>query len=321
MQQRTPSSLHRFAVFLTLAVIGLIAAGGLVKSLEAGLSVPDWPTSYGGLNPPRWWEIENVRAEHGHRLIAGTVALLTIVLALWARRSEPRRWVRRLAYGAVVAVLSQALLGGLTVLFFLPTAISVSHAALAQFYLCLLVTFALVTSRSWLAGARLEMPGLAGGDLRALATTTSGLIYLQILLGAFVRHTGSGLSIPDFPRMFGRWWPPELDFAIGIQLTHRIGALLVTVAVVTLLVRIWRSPGRALFVIPASLLGLLLVGQVSLGATIIWSSRAVLPNTLHVPVGAALLAMSLIVTLRAWRATVARPASERVVGDPSAVAV
>lgn len=321
MQQPTSGGLHRFAVFLTLAVIGLIAAGGLVKSLEAGLSVPDWPTSYGGINPPRWWEIENVRAEHGHRLVAGTVAMLTVVLALWARRSEPRRWVRRLAYGAVVAVLVQALLGGLTVLFFLPTAISVSHAALAQFYLCLIVTFALVTSRSWFDGGDVAKNAAAGSELRTLATATTVLIYLQTLLGALVRHTGSGLAIPDFPRMFGHWWPPQVDFAVGIHLAHRIGALLVTLAVLTLVVRAWRSPSRARFVVPASLLGLLLLCQVSLGATIIWSGRAVLPNTLHVPTGAALLATSLIVTLRSWRQRTRHSASGLAVGDPSTVAV
>lgn len=315
MPERPPRGLHRFAVFLVFAVIGLIAAGGLVKSLEAGLSVPDWPTSYGGINPPRWWEIENVRAEHGHRLIAGTVALLTVGLALWAWRREPRRWVRRLAFWAVIAVLLQAILGGVTVLFFLPTAVSVSHAALAQFYLCLIVTFALVTSRSWLEGAPAARPD--GGGLRALATATTGLIYAQTLLGALVRHTGSGLAIPDFPHMFGGWWPPQLDFAIGIHLTHRLGALLVTVAVLTLIVRVWRSVDRTPFVIPASLLGLLLVCQVSLGATIIWTGRAVLPNTLHVPTGAALLATSLIITLRTWRAK----SAQRVVGDSPAVTV
>ena len=321
MQQPSSRGLHRFAVFLSLAVIGLIAAGGLVKSLEAGLSVPDWPTSYGGINPPRWWEIENVRAEHGHRLIAGTVALLTVVLALWARRSEPRTWVRRLAYGAVGAVLAQALLGGLTVLFFLPTAISVSHAALAQFYFCMIVAFALVTSRSWFDSAAVTTASATSGDLRTLATATTVLIYLQTLVGALVRHTGSGLAIPDFPRMFGRWWPPQVDFGVGIQLAHRIGALLVSLAVLTLLVWAWRSPDRARFVAPASLLGLLLACQVSLGATIIWSGRAVLPNTLHVPTGAALLATSLIVTLRSWRQRAGHSASDWPVGEPSTAAV
>lgn len=316
----SPRALHRFAVFLASCVIGLIAAGGLVKSLEAGLSVPDWPTSYGGLNPPRWWEIENVRAEHGHRLIAGTVALMTVALAIWAWRREPRRWVRRLAWGAGVAVLLQALLGGLTVLLFLPTAISVSHAALAQLFLCMVVAFALVTSRGWRESIASPELAATGRDLQALASGTTVLVYAQILVGALVRHTGSGLAIPDFPLMFGRWWPPQFDFSITIHLIHRIGAVLVTVAVVTLLVRIARCSSRRGFVVPAVAMGLLLVAQVTLGATIIWSGRAVLPNTLHVPTGATLLAASLILTLRSWRAAAAAPASSRTVGEPAMVA-
>ncbi len=299
----TSRGLHRFAVGLSLCVVGLIAAGGLVKSLEAGLSVPDWPTSYGGLNPPRWWEIENVRAEHGHRLIAGTVATLTVLLAVWAGRREPRQWVRRIAYAAVAAVLLQALLGGLTVLFFLPTAISVSHAALAQLYLCLVVTFAAVTSRQWLMKA--AKPPL-DGDLRPAATATTALIYLQVLIGALVRHTGSGLAIPDFPRMFGGWWPDRLDPSIGIHLAHRLGAVAVTVAVVFLGVRVLRSRS-GLGGIAVAMLVLLAV-QVTLGAFIIWTGRAVLPNTWHVPVGASLLGTSWLLTLGVWRgSTLAAP--------------
>ena len=306
MGDETPRALHRFAVFLVCCIIGLIAAGGLVKSLEAGLSVPDWPTSYGGINPPRWWEIENVRAEHGHRLIAGTVATLTVVLALWAWRSEPRPWVRRLAWGAVVAVLLQALLGGLTVLFFLPTPISVSHAALAQLYLCLVVTLAVVTSRGWIEGRGARNPGEGEGGLRRLAAATTALIFLQTLIGAVVRHTGSGLAIPDFPMMFGRWWPPEIDFSVGVHLAHRIGALAVVTSVAVLLVRVARRADRSRLAAPGVAMALLVVLQVSLGAAIIWTGRSVLPNTLHVPTGAALLASSLILSLRVHRAAVPR---------------
>lgn len=319
MRDSTPIGLHRYAVFLACAIVGLIAAGGLVKSLEAGLSVPDWPTSYGGINPPRWWQIENVRAEHGHRLIAGTVALLTVGMAVWAARREPRPWARRLAYGAVATVLAQALLGGLTVLLFLPTAISVSHAALAQLYLCLVATYALVSSPRWEARSSVGSL-LAATRLRPLATATTGLIYAQILLGAVVRHTGAGLAIPDFPRMFGRWWPPSLDLPIALQLAHRVGAALVTLAVATLLVKVWRQPQRRGFVGPASVMALLVVAQVALGATIIWSGRAVLPNTLHVPTGAALLVTSWVLTLRSWRWGVAPRLRTTVAEDPAAVA-
>ena len=150
MQLANGRGLHRFAVVLAGLIVLLIAAGALVKSKEAGLSVPDWPLSYGSLNPPKWWTIENVRAEHGHRLIAGTVALLTVILALWFRRREPRPWVRRIAYLAVAVVFAQALLGGITVLTFLPAPVSVSHAGLAQLFLCLVVTLAVVTSTAWL---------------------------------------------------------------------------------------------------------------------------------------------------------------------------
>jgi cytochrome c oxidase assembly protein subunit 15 len=319
MRTEAPRTLHRFAVVLAGCVIGLIAAGGLVKSLEAGLSVPDWPTSYGGWNPPRWWQIENVRAEHGHRLIAGTVALLTMAMAVWAWRREARRWVRRLAYGAVAAVLAQALLGGLTVLFFLPTPISVSHAAVAQFYLCLVVGFAVVTSRWWCDGAPSRALASTGRELRNLATGTTILIYAQILLGAVVRHTGAGLAIPDFPRMFGRWWPPDFDFGIAIQLTHRIGAVTVTLAIATLLFRLWQRADRGGFVVPAVALGFLVVVQFVLGATVIWTARAVLPNTLHVPTGAALLATSLIFSLRAWRMAAAPPVPATAVAGSSVV--
>src|SRR5690348_10814322 len=93
-----PRGLHRFAAALAFLVVLLIAAGALVKSKEAGLSVPDWPLSYGTLSPPHWWRIDTVRAEHGHRLFAGTVALLTVGMALWARRAERRPWARRIAY-------------------------------------------------------------------------------------------------------------------------------------------------------------------------------------------------------------------------------
>ncbi len=148
------TQLHRFAVFLACAVVLLIAAGGLVKSKEAGLSVPDWPTSYGGFNPPRWWQIDTVRAEHGHRLIAGTVGLLTLALALWTQRVEPRRWVRRLAWTAFAAVVAQALFGGLTVRLFLPPAVSISHAALAQAFLCLVVAAGGGDVESWQAGEK-----------------------------------------------------------------------------------------------------------------------------------------------------------------------
>jgi cytochrome c oxidase assembly protein subunit 15 len=301
---RSPSfqpAIHRLASILVAYVILLITAGGLVKSLEAGLSVPDWPLSYGMLNPPRWWQIETVRAEHGHRLIAGVALLLTVILAIWVGRREPRRWVRRLTYGAVAAVLVQAVLGGITVLLFLPTAVSVSHAALAQLFLCLIVAVAMVTSRFWLSAAGTGSPALAG-RVGGLAALTTSLIYLQILLGAVMRHTGAGLAIPDFPLAFGGLIPPRFDFAIGIHYAHRLGALLVATFVFWTLGRALRvAPREGVVTIPAALLAGLVLTQGVLGGLVVWTGKAVLPNTLHVGGGALLLAVSLVLTLSSGR--------------------
>lgn len=295
--------LHRYASFLACAIVLLIAAGGLVKSLEAGLSVPDWPLSYGSLNPPRWWQIENVRAEHGHRLFAGTIALLTVGLAVWTSRREERRWVRRLGWLAVGAVLAQAALGGLTVLFFLPTAISVSHAALAELFLCLVTTLAVVTSRAWVEPRPETAAAPPAASRGALPPAKHGvaltaLVYGQILLGAVMRHTGAGLAIPDFPLVFGGWVPRAWSFPVGIHYAHRLGALAVAITAVWLLVRLARTgpwPGISW---PRWALGALVVIQIGLGGAVVLTGKAPIVNTLHVATGASLLAVSWVLSLR-----------------------
>jgi cytochrome c oxidase assembly protein subunit 15 len=293
--------IHRLAVFLAGYVVLLITAGGLVKSLEAGLSVPDWPLSYGMLNPPRWWQIETVRAEHGHRLIAGVALILTLVLTVWIARREERSWVRRLAYLALGAVLAQAALGGITVLFYLPTAISVSHAGLAQLFLALIVTLAVVTSRFWLS-RRAAKEGAEVNAVVNLATASTLMVYLQILLGAVMRHKGAGLAIPDFPLVFGGLIPPKLDFAIGIHYTHRIGALVVATLIFWTLGRVMRvARDEPAVRRPAFLMAGLVLVQGTLGGLVVWTSKAVLPNTLHVGTGALLLATSVILTLNSRR--------------------
>ncbi len=307
----TPRGLHRFALGLACGVVLLIAAGALVKSKEAGLAVPDWPLSYGSLNPPRWWQIENVRAEHGHRLIAGAVALCTVALAVVTARREPRRWVRGLAWIAVGAVLAQAALGGVTVIFFLPTAVSVGHAALAEIFLCVVVALAVVTSRRWQAIGAVEAPRDLGPIPIAAAFATA-LIYLQILIGAVMRHTGAGLAIPDFPLAFGRLVPPRFDFAIAIHYAHRLGALAVAGAVAIVLASVLRRARRDRGLLAAALaMALLVAVQVALGAAVVLGGRAVPVNTAHVATGATLLAASLVLTLMSWRLA-RRPAPSAV---------
>src|SRR5882672_5442003 len=144
-------TLHRFAVFTACATVLLIFVGGMVTSTDSGLSVPDWPTTYGWnmFTFPLSKMVGGIRYEHSHRLIASTVGFLTIIVAVWTWWVEPRRWVRRLGFAALGAVILQGLLGGLTVLFFLPAPISIGHAALAQLFFCITLTLALVTSPGW----------------------------------------------------------------------------------------------------------------------------------------------------------------------------
>src|SRR5687767_10502044 len=190
--------LHKFSCFVATFTVFLILAGSLVTSTESGLSVPDWPTSYGWnmfTFPPSMW-VGGIFYEHGHRLIASTVGFLTIILAIWIWKQDSRPWMKRLGVTAVGAVIVQGLLGGLTVLFFLPAAISTAHAALAEIFFCLTVSIALFTSPRWMTGYRdsiSESPGVDYAMLRRTATATTALIYVQILLGATMRHTGAGL--------------------------------------------------------------------------------------------------------------------------------
>jgi len=163
----------------------LIVAGGLVTSRDAGLAVPDWPLSFGMINPPRWYLIDNVRSEHGHRLIAFCVAIATAFLGLRVRTVEKRPAVRRLAAAAVAAVLIQALLGGLRVLE-LSVDLAMVHGWLAQIFFCLLAALAALTSPHWpLRGGNRLPTALSRHTLLAIA-----LVVSQLVVGIWIRHMG-----------------------------------------------------------------------------------------------------------------------------------
>jgi len=282
------AGLHRFAVATAVATLFLIVAGGLVTSTESGLSVPDWPLSYGRLMPPM---VGGVFYEHGHRMVATAVGILTVILAVWLFRREPRAWVRRLGYAALAAVVAQGVLGGLTVLFLLPTAVSVAHACLAQTFFCLIVTIAVVTSPAWreAADARRD-PAVRMG------AATLAAIFLQLLVGAVMRHTKAGLAIPDFPLALGRVVPPITSFPIAIHFAHRLGALAVAACAAGCVIQAFRSrrPGLEK---TALLLGGLVAVQIALGALSVLSRKAVAVTTAHVATGALLLATALTFTL------------------------
>jgi cytochrome c oxidase assembly protein subunit 15 len=287
---------HRFTVLLAAATVVLLAAGALVTSTGSGLSVPDWPMSFGRVMPPM---IGGVLFEHGHRMVASAVGALTVVLAFWYARRETRRGVRTLAWTALAAVVAQGVLGGLTVLLRLPPAVSVLHACLAQGYFGLVVTLALVTSRGWLE----QRPPVDPRDDRPAlflpAATAASLVYAQLALGALMRHTGAGLAIPDFPLAFGQLLPPLVSLAIAVHFAHRVMALVVTAAVFWLAARAGRRPERLDLVIPARLAAVLVVIQIMLGAASVLSRLAVVPTVAHLVNGALLLSTLLVVALRA----------------------
>jgi heme a synthase len=292
-----------FAALVAASTAVLIFAGGLVTSTGSGLSVPDWPNTYGWFmwTFPLNKMVGGIFYEHLHRLVASTVGFLIVVLAIWLWRAEPRPWVRRLGYLALAAVITQGILGGITVLWYLPDAISIAHASLAQIVFCLTTTIALVTSRQWVNGYR-ATDERDDHVLRRLAIVTTAAIYVQIVVGATMRHTGAGLAIPDFPLSFGHVIPTHWDSKIAIHFAHRAGAAAVTllIAATSGHVLYHHRDGRGL-VRPAILLLMLVALQIALGGLTVLTQKQFIINSLHVVNGALVLVTSLVMTLRAHR--------------------
>ena len=306
--------LHVFSVLVAASTLILILAGGFVTSTGSGLAVPDWPHTYGWFMFafPLEKMVGGIFWEHGHRLIASTVGFLILVMAFWLWRAEPRRWVRRLGFTALAAVIAQGILGGITVLWFLPPPISIAHAGLAQIVFCLTVSIALVTSRGWRLGY-VAAGGTGVPDdrmLQRVAIATTALVYAQIIAGATMRHTGAGLAIPDFPLAFGGLVPPHWDAKIAIHFVHRVGAAVVTVMILATTLHVFAHERRRRELIrPAILLLALLCAQITLGAYVIWSGKHFVINSLHVATGASVLGTSLVLTLRAHRSRFERAAA------------
>jgi heme a synthase len=292
--------LNRFIKLVAASIVLLIAAGGMVTSTGSGLAVPDWPNTYGEFMftfPYEKW-VGGIFYEHGHRLIASTVGFLTIILAVWMWWVEPRRWVRRLGFLALGAVIVQGVLGGLTVIYLLPPPISIGHAGLAQLFFCLTLGLAVFTSKSWRTSRDTPDDPL----LRRVAVTTVVLVYLQILIGATMRHTGAGLAIPDFPLAFGGLLPPEWTAPVAVHFAHRLGALVVIGAILATYGHIhYHHAARGELMRPAVLLVLLALAQGTLGAFVVWSGLQPVINTLHVVNGALVLGTAFVLALRTFR--------------------
>jgi heme a synthase len=303
-------ALHRFALFTACCTALLIFIGGLVTSTESGLSVPDWPTTYGWnmfTFPYSKW-VGGIRFEHGHRLMASFVGFLTIILTVWTWLKEKRVWVRWLSAAALAAVILQGVLGGLTVIFLLPPWISTLHACLAQTFFCTVIALAVFTSPGWKQGLPLVKARAESVSLQSLSTVTTAAVYLQLILGALMRHTNAGLAIPDFPLMFGHIIPPFTSNKVIIHFAHRVGAVIVAAMIVWTFSRVSRVyADHSLLFRPAVTMMVLLVVQLSLGAITVWTAKAVVPTTAHVLTGALVLGTSFLLTLRAHAMLGIRP--------------
>jgi cytochrome c oxidase assembly protein subunit 15 len=286
---------HRIAVILACSTFPLLFIGGLVTSKGVGLAVPDWPTTFGYNMFLYPWSkmVGGIFYEHSHRLVASFVGLLTMALALTFWLREERNWLRWLGVAALVLVIGQGVLGGLRVVL-LEQTFAIVHAATAQIFFALTICLAIFTSSAWRRGT--DRPIKGSGRLLRLCAVTTGLIYAQIVFGAVLRHTGERLD------------------------AHLVFAALVAIHVILIVVRVSRHHADvAQLSRPALLLFVLLLAQGALGGasyvakfTTLWMvsfDAIVLVTTLHLALGALMLAVSVALTLRAYRLS-PRPADD-----------
>jgi heme a synthase len=285
-------------------VFVLVTLGAFTTSIGAGMAFADWPLSNGSLNPQGWLGNISMFAEHSHRLSAGVMSTVTIVLAFWIWRTDSRAWLRKLAWFAVALVLAQAVVGGLRVLLdprplaALQTSVgrvfAMLHAVLAQAFVCTLIAVAVSCTRGWR-----ERPVPVRSRVRRMGLVCCGLLFVQLAIAAVMRHSFAGLAIYTFPYSTpdGHWLPATWDFRVAIHFAHRVMALILTVALPVFVWVVRRDRGATLAMrAAASAVLSLLVLQILLGAEIILTRRQPDMTTSHVLVGAMLLATTFWLT-------------------------
>lgn len=338
---RYNSGLHTIALLTAAATFPLIFMGGLVTSHQAGMSVPDWPNSYGYnmfLFPPRLW-IGGILYEHTHRLMGTVVGLLSMLLAFWAWRTESRPWARRLAYSVLGAVIFQGALGGLRVVL-VKLNLAVVHACIAQAFFCLAALMSVVTSKWWLNAPDRSDHDVRGLKLIRLGYAAVAVIFLQLIAGAVMRHYEAGLAVTDVPLIYGSFLPPTTadqlrainqerhrasffveSYARGadgtlrfnqatmpvtlsqiwIHLAHRAGAVGVTVLLTLLIVRVLRKHRERGLLVPAAFLIVFLIAQLTLGILTVLLRKPADVASAHVAIGALTLMTAFVLTVRASR--------------------
>jgi heme a synthase len=259
---------------------------------------PDWPLSNGSLNPDGWLENQAMMAEHSHRLLGMAIGLLTLSLAVWIWLKDDRKWMRLLAVAALVGVVLQGLLGGFRVLFN-NLQFAMIHGCLAQIFLCLLVSIAAGLSSWWFSNLKLPSTTAGSGNsIKNLGLLLCGLIFVQLIIAAVMRHSGAGLAIPTFPLTpEGGVIPSVWSFPIGIHFAHRAIAVLILLVYLYWGARIITEKALDGRIKVLGGLGLLLLfTQITLGAMVIWTYRSPVPTTVHVINGAFLFALTWLIT-------------------------
>ena len=334
MNNKYRPALFWFAVLNAVTTFLLIGLGGLVTSHEAGMSVPDWPTTYGYnmfVFPLDKW-VGGIFYEHSHRLLASAVGLLTTILAVWLWLKDSRKWMQWLGITAFLLVIVQGILGGLRVRWMLDW-LGVPHGAVAQTFLVLTCAIALFVSRWWQNSEREKQISVPRG-LRSHVLFVTILIFIQLLIAATMRHQHAGLAINDFPLAHGKLWPattpeaiadynahrppgtignPITAFQVLLQMVHRLVAYAIFLGIVAaaMLARKKLGSDDALAKFAWFWFGLLTL-QIGLGAWTVWSNKAADVTTLHVMVGAsALLVGALWWLISVRRSTLANLAEQR----------
>jgi cytochrome c oxidase assembly protein subunit 15 len=325
MNNKYSPTLFWYAVLNAVATFLLIGLGGLVTSHEAGMSVPDWPTTYGYnmfFFPVDKW-VGGIFYEHSHRLLASAVGLLTTILAVWLWLKDSRSWLHWLGVAAFLLVIAQGILGGLRVRWQLDW-LGVPHGAVAQTFLVLVCAISLFTSRWWINSANEKQTDVPRG-LRSHVLYVTILIFIQLLIAATMRHQHAGLAISDFPLAHGKIWPattpqaiadynahrpagtignPITAFQVNLQMIHRLVAYAIFLGAAAAAFLARKKIGGADWLTKFAFFWLaLLTVQIGLGAWTIWSNKAADVTTLHVMVGASALLTGSLWCLVAARRT------------------